>query len=188
MITSPHMTPALLAEYENRVIDAYDYLDEDEIERLITKGEAIDLHFGSTSYEVLLQQPTAGQSSSIFLKGYCVLFAHVYAKTYGTSKALLITSHESGEGASNWSGHIVTSWVDADGNLSWVDFRGIVKESDLLTEYPLEKYSHEVLELSEALDRTVTAPYRGDPLSFLDPLEAAFVHMVVDEVEEIIKR
>lgn len=188
MIRSPHLTREVISEYETRIMEAFDYLSMDEVERLIDKGEPVDVTFGSSSYNVFLQDPLMGESSSIFLRGYCVLFAHTYAVIYGSGEILLITHRDSEKNPTNWSGHMLASRPDAEDNHEWVDFRGVVNESDLEREYPVSEYEHSVVELSEAVNSTISEQYRSDPLSFLDPLEVAFVRMVVDEVHNQISR
>lgn len=187
MISSPHLTREVFNEYETRIMQAYDYLDLDDVYDLIEKSEPVDVIFGSSGYTVDLQEPLSGESSTIFMRGYCTLFAHTYANTYGTSEILLITNLDDSK-TTDWSGHMVASRLDADGNREWVDFRGVVRESDLEREYPLTQYKHEVMELSEAAALTMDEKYRDDPLSFLDSLEAAFVRMVVDEVHKQVSR
>lgn len=187
MTSSPHLTREVMNEYETRILQAFDYLEADEAFQLVKNNEPVDVIFGSSGYTVDLLNPLSHEASSIFLKGYCTLFAHTYATTYGTPDILLITSKDDSL-KQGWSGHMVSSRVDADGNREWVDFRGVVREDDLEREYPMDRYSHEVMELSEAVALTMGEEYREDPLRFLDNLEAAFVRMVVDEVHKQITR
>lgn len=186
MISSPHITREVMNEYETRILQAFDYLEADEVYDLIDRNEPVDVIFGSSGYTVDLQNPLSHESSTIFLKGYCTLFAHTYATTHGASEILLITNKD--DSMQGWSGHMVASRIDADGNREWVDFRGVVREANLEREYPLTHYSHQVMELSEGVALTMGEEYREEPLGFLDSLEAAFVRMVVDEVHRQITR
>ena len=188
MTRSPHLTREVLNEYETRIMDAFDYLDTDEVYSLIAKDEPVDVFFGSSCYTVSLRNPLQGGASSIFLHGYCTLFAHTFATTHGSDDVLLITRKDDSEFAKEWSGHMVASRVNAEGEREWVDVRGVVLEKNLEREYPTEHYEHTVVTLSEAVEIVISKEHRADPLGFLDELEAAFVRIVVDEVQARLAR
>lgn len=104
MIKQKYLTVEVVSDYQNRILEAYPERSYDEAMDL-TDGfsEPVYLTFGSSSYEVSLRNICGYQTSSIFLYGYCALFASAFAKISGHTQFLLFSDKQKTHG---WSGHV----------------------------------------------------------------------------------
>ena len=178
MIKQKYLTDEVVSDYQNRILDAYPERSYDEAMDLADGfAEPVYLTFGSSSYEVSLRSICGYQTSSIFLYGYCALFASTFAKLSNHTQFLLFSDKDKDNG---WSGHVAL--YSEDGTI--IDYNGKVSMESLVSQYPAEKYDCEIV--SEEVFRSVCFKddYISDPFHNLDPLEIAFTHAVVEEIFE----
>lgn len=182
MMKQKYLTREVINDYENRVMEMYPERDYDEAMDLAAGfAEPIYLTFGSSSYEVSLQTIRGYQTSTIFLYGYCALFASTFAKLSNHTQFLLFSDKDKSNG---WSGHVAL--YSEDGTI--IDYNGKVSMESLIRQYPAEKYDCEIV--SEEVFRSIcfSDDYISDPFHNLDALEIVFTEAVAEEVFEEVRQ
>lgn len=163
--------------YIDRLCEDNPYDSLDEVYSIASsRYNEVSITFGSSGYEMSPRHFLNQTANSIFMHGYCVIFAHCFNELHGEGKYLVLSSRD--PVFSEWEGHVMA--VLSDGN--FFDVRGVSSKEEVLVDYPSDKFEFEIVEEDALWQRDILSKNSyAHPSEFLDELEQAYTCKVVSE-------
>ena len=160
--------------YLERLLDENMDRTLDEIDELAASSYEVSLCFGSTGYEFRPRYLLGGQTTSIFLHGYCALFAHCFNEISGQGRYLLISKRAPEFG--KWEGHLLATL----GEDEFFDIEGIHTLAELQRAYSTSEFEYALVDEAHLWTCGVLNREQYEhPAEFVDELEREFVALVV---------